>query len=93
MAIIYYIDNKVNWKGYIGCSKTPLSHRYGKHKYLLRDNMHTNRELQEDWNKYGEHNFSAFVIERCSEEEMLERERYHINRLGTNVRGVGYNYK
>lgn len=93
MAIIYYIDNEKNWKGYVGCSKNSLSHRWGQHKYLLRQGVHPNSQLQEDWNKYGENNFRAFLLETCSEEDMLAREKYHINRLKTNIGEIGYNQK
>lgn len=91
MAIIYYIDNHKNWKGYVGCSSNTLAKRWGQHKYLLRKGEHPNPQLQEDWNRYGEHSFSAFVIDRCETNEMYDREAYHIKRLGTKDPEIGYN--
>ena len=91
MALIYYIDNERNWKGYVGCTTNSLAKRFGQHKYLLRRNQHPNKRLQEDWNKYGEQAFHAFVIAECPDDKMYEEERRHISRLGTMDPGVGYN--
>lgn len=45
MAYVYLIDNKKNWKGYVGCTNSSLAKRFGQHKHLLRRGSHTNHEL------------------------------------------------
>ena len=93
MAYIYLIDNKKNWKGYVGCTNSSLAKRFGQHKHLLRRGLHTNHELQKDWDRYGEAAFSIIPLGVCSPEIMYERERYHIARLGTSDPELGYNQK
>lgn len=93
MSYVYLIDNKKNWKGYVGCTNSSLGKRFGQHKYLLRNGIHSNLELQKDWDKYGESAFSIIPLEVCSPNEMYQREKYHIARLGTLDPELGYNQK
>lgn len=57
MIGIYKITNKVNNKIYIGESMD-IDERWGKHKIDLQSNCHHSWKLQNDWNKYGEENFT-----------------------------------
>lgn len=93
MVTIYLIDNKKNWKGYVGCTTNSLAKRFGQHKYLLRRGVHPNKQLQSDWDRYGEVAFSIIALESCSDTEMYAREKYHIERLGTLDPELGYNEK
>lgn len=75
---IYCIENKINYKIYIGSSKNIYS-RLLKHFALLRHNKHENAHLQNAWNKYGESNFTWTVLEKCKEEKLTEREQFCID--------------
>lgn len=77
---IYCIINTVNNKKYIGSSKH-LSRRLWEHRATLRHNCHVNQHLQNAWNKYGEAAFDYFIIERCDESNLIEREQWFINTL------------
>ena len=77
---IYKIENKINSKVYIGSSNN-IKRRWQKHKSLLKHNKHQNSHLQASWNKYGEDNFIFSIIELCSENSLLEREQYFIDKL------------
>lgn len=63
---IYTITNKVTGKLYIGESLDIYRRWNDEHIPQLRKNHHYNRELQNDFNKYGEENFSFEVLERYS---------------------------
>lgn len=45
--------------------------RWDSHRSLLRNNKHTNTELQSDWNKYGGDNFEFAVIESVDNKYLL----------------------
>lgn len=45
--------------------------RWDSHRSLLRNNKHTNTELQSDWNKYGGDNFEFAVIESVDNKSLL----------------------
>ena len=55
---IYTITNKVTGKLYIGESLDIYRRWHDEHIHQLRKNRHYNKELQNDFNKYGEENFS-----------------------------------
>lgn len=63
---IYTITNKVTGKLYIGESLDIYRRWHDEHIPQLRKNCHYNKELQNDFNKYGEENFSFEVLERYS---------------------------
>ena len=63
---IYTITNNVTGKLYIGESLDIYRRWHDEHIPQLRKNHHYNRELQNDFNKYGEENFSFEVLERYS---------------------------
>lgn len=60
------ITNKVTGKLYIGESLDIYRRWHDEHIPQLRKNRHYNKELQNDFNKYGEENFSFEVLERYS---------------------------
>lgn len=41
--------------------------------------------------KYGFENFEYMILEKCSKEELSERERYWINFYNTTNKDYGYN--
>lgn len=88
MSGLYYIENKVNGKRYVGQSVN-TRRRLMRHKYDLRADKHINRYLQNAWNKYGEDNFEFKVIEKCEPEVLVEKEVEYIKKY--EAFGVGYN--
>lgn len=75
---IYCIINLVNNKKYIGSSKN-IRTRLWCHRAELRHGHHDNCHLQRAWNKYGESNFDFYIIEKCEESLLLEREQFYID--------------
>ena len=85
---IYCIENVSNGKKYIGQSNY-IKARFRQHKSKLQRNCHPNILLQNAWNKYGSDSFKFYIIEKCSAEQLNEKEMYYINKYGTY--GKGYN--
>lgn len=84
LRCIYKIVNKENKKFYIG-STTEYHRRSKEHLYYLRNNMHYNIYLQEDYNKYGEDAFEFQIIEIVgNKEELLGKEQYYLDTLKPN---------
>ena len=50
-----------------------------RHKSDLNCIRHSNKHLQNSWNKYGQDNFKYEIIEKCNLEEIDDREIYWIN--------------
>jgi group I intron endonuclease len=90
MSGIYKITNLINYKVYIG-KGTKISGRIASHKYLLRNNKHTNCHLQHAWNKYGEQNFTFETIEKCEVSILPQRESYWVEYHKSNNDIFGYN--
>lgn len=77
---IYCIINIKNSKKYIGSSKN-IRQRLWSHRAELRHNKHENNYLQNAWNKYGEHNFDYYILEKCEESLLLEKEQLYIDTI------------
>ena len=75
---IYMIRCKINNKVYIGRSKN-IKDRWKQHKRELRNNKHYNKNIQKDWNKYGQDCFEFNIIVECEEYKLNELERKYIN--------------
>lgn len=43
--------------------------------------MHINKKLQNSWNKHGEDIFQYYILEFCSEENLVKREQFYIDTL------------
>ncbi len=63
-GFIYLITNKVNGKRYVGqtMNREGIKVRWYHHRYYLNRNKHSNKHLQDAWNKYGEENFEFEVL-------------------------------
>ena len=89
---IYCIENLTTEKKYIGQSHN-IYNRWGKHQSELNNNIHDNDYLQKAWNKYGEDDFIFYILEKCDESMLDERERFYIEVFNTSQRSYGYNLK
>ncbi|MCX6174164.1 MAG: GIY-YIG nuclease family protein [Ignavibacteriales bacterium] len=59
---IYQIKNFINGKIFIGNSKN-LHGKSNSYKFQLNSGLHINRDLQEDYIKYGEQNFTFEILD------------------------------
>lgn len=76
---VYFIENLINGKIYIGSSTMRVMKRIEHHISMLRAGKHKNIYLQHAFDKYGETNFTASVIENTEKHITLEREQYYID--------------
>jgi group I intron endonuclease len=67
---IYVLRCAPNGSFYIGSSIDMRSRVYN-HISELKRKVHTNKRLQNNFNKYGEHQFSVDVLERCAYRDVL----------------------
>ena len=88
---IYMIRNIVNGKMYIGQAIDIECDRWKQHRAYLKGGYHTNKHLQNDWNKYGEENFEFSILLECEESQLNTYEEYYIFELMTYNPKVGYN--
>lgn len=79
---IYEIINIKNGKKYIGQSIN-IEDRWQKHQQTLKTQKHSNDYLQKAWNKYGKDSFIFKIIEKCSREELNEKELFWIKEEDT----------
>lgn len=86
---IYIIKNNINNKSYIG-KDIRLNKRWSVHRGKLRKNIHPNKNLQEDWNYFGEINFSYNILEMCDKESLSKKESEHIKNNNSKY-PYGYN--
>lgn len=75
---IYYIESTIDSRLYVGSSKNVLK-RKAQHFDRLRKGTHPNKYLQNFYNKHGEHSLELRVVEKCLEENLLDREQVHID--------------
>jgi group I intron endonuclease len=94
---IYIIRNLLNNKVYIG-SSIGIKGRIQKHKSQLRGNYHSNRYLQNAWNKYGEDSFVFEIVEEVNgvdREDLMSkclvREQWWLNQYKPYIKKNGYN--
>ena len=63
---IFAIRNNVTGKVFFDKTMN-LDVAYNKHRFTLNCGSHINKELQDDWNQYGEEKFSYEVIEKLED--------------------------
>lgn len=78
MGIIYKIKCTKTGRSYIGQSKN-IKRRFDDHKYKLRHNQHYSKEMQDDFNLFGEAEFQFSILEEVSDNILDERESYWIS--------------
>lgn len=77
MIGIYKITNKINGKSYIGQSIN-IERRFREHKYISSE---TNQSLIKAYKKYGRENFEFEMLEKCTLENLNQREMFYIKTL------------
>lgn len=77
---IYLIFNRINKKCYVG-SSIDIASRFRKHRNLLKHGKHDNQHLQNAWNKYSEASFKFSLLERTTEDKLLVREQFWMDKL------------
>jgi group I intron endonuclease len=75
---IYEIRNAANGKRYIGSSQN-VNNRLANHFSALRHDHHDNQHLQRAFNKHGESNFKARVLQECSIDQLLIIEQQYLD--------------
>ena len=99
---IYCIRNKINNKKYIGQTalKRGYKYRWYVHKEQLINNKHYNKNLQEDFNKYGMDNFEFIILDEFTftnkellKKVLLDMEKFYIDLWNTEDNTKGYNNK
>lgn len=77
-------------KVYIGRSKN-INQRKAEHFSDLRNNVHKCKEMQKDFNQYGENAFTFSIAEECDEEKAIWLEDYYM--FHCSAFSHGYNTK
>ena len=90
IAYFYIIGCKVNDKMYVGATRNPSS-RYSSHISKLRKNKHSNKSLQNDFNRFGEENFVFRVIDASTDGWRGRKEKEWMEKLKTYDPNYGYN--
>lgn len=76
---IYRIQSKSNpLKMYIG-SAIDVKHRKVQHLSALRKNEHTNKKLQNHYNKYGESDLCFSILLKCDKLDLIKNEQSFID--------------
>lgn len=88
---IYMIVNTVNGKKYIGSSSN-VKRRLRDHLYSFRSKSNF-KNLQNDFEKFGEESFKFKIIEEVNNKDILKkREDYYIEKLNTMEEGYNLRY-
>ena len=95
MIGIYAIKCGSNGKVYIGQSKN-MNQRISLHKCNLKHLRHPNKQLQEDYNKYGGDSFSFIVLKQLEQDNFCQSqlddlEVYFIKAYNSTDSSCGYN--
>jgi hypothetical protein len=78
-------------KPYVGQSICVGKRITTSHRPWLRSKLHTNKHLQNSWNKHGESNFSFYFLEEVCAAELTDREGCWVEKFKSNDRRFGYN--
>lgn len=87
---VYKIQNVKNGKLYVGQTKN-FKQRVSEHKYCLKNNIHSNPDLQQDYNMYGLAVFKFEILENCEEIDLLKLETKYIRLYGGIENNMLYN--
>jgi group I intron endonuclease len=87
---IYKIENLKTKKVYIGQAQN-IYVRWLNHKSALKRGNHENSYLQRAWNTYNEEDFKFSILEKCSLEDLAQREQYWMDKTQCYIKEYGYN--
>jgi group I intron endonuclease len=87
---VYGIHNKVNNKWYVGATKN-IANRWNEHIGFLKNNKHSNENLQMDYNLFGPEAVDLEVLKECEIKKLDFYEKYYIKILNSTTDGNGYN--
>ncbi len=98
MAIVYGLTNFITRRLYIGCTRYKLQKRLREHRCLLRKGKHAEPDLQEEWTRYGEHNFYMEPLEEVGDDVHVRRaaeKRWmaHFRQQGLLYNRYGYSFE
>ena len=68
---IFVIRNLANGKIFVGKSEN-LDGIFNRIQFQLKANCHTQKDLQKDWNEFGEENFEFEILEELELREGLD---------------------
>lgn len=88
---IYAIKCIETKRMYIGRTRQPVEERIKAHLTLLRSKKHTNKLMQEDYNRYGEDTFEYYELEIGIEFKDRSREVFYMDKYKTCNSKYGYN--
>lgn len=86
-GLIYIITNSINNKVYIGQTIQSLKDRWQEHCRKLCSKNEANMHIKRAIFKYGKENFTIRELEKCTIEELDEREVYYISLYNSFVDG------
>ena len=69
---VYQIRNVATGKIYFGGSNN-LDAIFNRHRFELSLDSHRNKELQQDWNEYGEASFSFEILQTVEQNDEVGR--------------------
>lgn len=88
MGFIYYFENLINHKKYVGQTTRNPQVRYAQHFTQIDDGTVFHNALK----KYGRENFLFYVIGEFPDNQLNEMERFYIKKFNTHWKdGYGYN--
>lgn len=88
---IYVITHNITGRSYVGSSGR-VQTRLRLHFAALRSGRHSVKDMQDDFNKYGE-NYTVRIVDEMHDISESKREYDLIRELNSHIRGIGYNYK
>jgi len=81
MQGIYIIKCLFEDKVYIG-SSVDINRRWAEHRSKLNNQTHNNKQLQEDWDAYGDESFIFEIVEETK--DLINTEQDYINKFWPN---------
>lgn len=73
---VYLIKNNINLKVRVG-SASNCDKRFSTYKAELRNaSKNANKNMQSDYNEFGEQSFDFIILEECTEEDLFKREQF-----------------
>lgn len=80
---IYCIENKITGNKYIGQSLNVVKRMTAQHNNC--------KALLDAFDKYEADSFSFYIVEYCKSENLDEKEKFYIKKMGSHVSEGGYN--